>query len=565
MDRKEAEAYQRLDPARLPRHIAIIMDGNGRWARRRHMPRVAGHRAGVAAVRSTVETAARIGIPALTLYAFSEENWRKRPRTEVDFLMRLLCRFLKAEIKTLNEQQHSPRIHRTKARTARVGAAGDGVCAPGHQQEWRDGADAGTKLQRPQRDRRRVSLPGRSGSEQRRLAIIWKSTEQLVSEHLYTRGLPDPDLVVRTSGEMRLSNFLLWQLAYSEIYVTQTLWPDFRGVHLLEGIEEFQKRERRYGGLGRQDHEHAPVRTHSEAQALIKRIVTAVVLIPLVLLLVLNAPLLRDGDRVRRQWRCWQSPNSSNWPTHYRVQPLWRPTYAYVVLFFLFVIAASANRVPLVETTSMIYGLALAAALAPFVFLTHRHATGPTCAPDIPAAAASSFAFAYIAIPMALAGADPAATSGRDSGDLHLLVVWAGDIFAYFVGKAIGRHRMSPEISPNKTWEGAVASVVASVAIGTLWFQHAAAISTWLLQAGLIERRDGMFGLQQPSTSRDRRVIGSREYRRATGRSRGVADQTWRRRKGFRLHPARPWRHARPHRRHAVRGASGLGMERLAT
>src|SRR5258706_8043618 len=103
MDRKEAEAYQRLDPARLPRHIAIIMDGNGRWARRRHMPRVAGHRAGVAAVRSTVETAARIGIPALTLYAFSEENWKKRPKTEVDFLMRLLCRYLKAEIKTFAE------------------------------------------------------------------------------------------------------------------------------------------------------------------------------------------------------------------------------------------------------------------------------------------------------------------------------------------------------------------------------------------------------------------------------------------------------------------------------
>ena len=103
MDRKETEAYLRLDPARLPRHIAIIMDGNGRWARRRHMPRVAGHRAGVAAVRSTVETAARIGIPALTLYAFSEENWKKRPRSEVAFLMQLLCRFLKAEIKTLNE------------------------------------------------------------------------------------------------------------------------------------------------------------------------------------------------------------------------------------------------------------------------------------------------------------------------------------------------------------------------------------------------------------------------------------------------------------------------------
>jgi undecaprenyl diphosphate synthase len=266
MDRKEAEAYQRLDPARLPRHIAIIMDGNGRWARRRHMPRVAGHRAGVGAVRSTVETAARIGIPALTLYAFSEENWKKRPRSEVDFLMRLLCRFLKAEIKTLNEnnirleyigRQHelpeSVQEEMEYARHATSKNSGMVLTLALNYSARSEIVDAFRSM---------AEAASRNGGLEH-----LKVDEQLISEHLYTRGLPDPDLVVRTSGEMRLSNFLLWQLAYAEIYVTQTLWPDFRGVQLLEGIEEFQKRERRYGGLGKdKEHEHAPLRNQAEAK-----------------------------------------------------------------------------------------------------------------------------------------------------------------------------------------------------------------------------------------------------------------------------------------------------------
>src|SRR5258706_2870212 len=266
MDRKEAEAYLRLDPARLPRHIAIIMDGNGRGARRRHMPRVAGHRAGVASVRSTVETAARIGIPALTLYAFSEENWKKRPRTEVDFLMRLLCRFLKAEIKTLNENQ---------VRLEYIGRQHE---LPESVQREMEYAREATS-----RNRGMVLTLALNYSARSEIVDAFRSmaeaaarngglnhvevNEQLINEHLYTRGLPDPDLVVRTSGEMRLSNFLLWQLAYAEIYVTQTLWPDFRGVHLLEGIEEFQKRERRYGGLGKnKENNHAPVRSPAEGR-----------------------------------------------------------------------------------------------------------------------------------------------------------------------------------------------------------------------------------------------------------------------------------------------------------
>ena len=264
MDRKEAEAYLRLDPARLPKHIAIIMDGNGRWARRRHMPRVAGHRAGVAAVRSTVETAARIGIPALTLYAFSEENWKKRPRAEVDFLMRLLCRYLKAEIKTLNQNNirldyigrrhelpESVQQEMEYAREATSRNTGMILTLALNYSARSEIVDAFQSL---------AETAAKNGGLQH-----LRVDEDLISRHLYTRDLPDPDLVVRTSGEMRLSNFLLWQLAYAEIYVTQTLWPDFRGVQLLEGIEEFQKRERRYGGLG-QDHGYAPVRTHAEAK-----------------------------------------------------------------------------------------------------------------------------------------------------------------------------------------------------------------------------------------------------------------------------------------------------------
>jgi undecaprenyl diphosphate synthase len=248
LDRKEAEVYLRLDPRRLPKHIAIIMDGNGRWAKRRHLPRIAGHRAGVSSVRSTVETASRIGIPALTLYAFSEENWKKRPASEVNFLMGLLCRYLKAEVPTLNKnnvrleyigRQHElPPSVQEKMKWAREATAHNTGMALTLALNY----SARTEL--VDAFRSMVDAAARNGGLDH-LEI----DEQEVSRHLYTRHLPDPDLVVRTSGEMRLSNFLLWQLAYAEIYVTPTLWPEFRGVHLLEGIAEYQKRERRYGGL----------------------------------------------------------------------------------------------------------------------------------------------------------------------------------------------------------------------------------------------------------------------------------------------------------------------------
>ena len=254
LDHKEAEVYKHLDPARLPKHIAIIMDGNGRWAKRRHMPRIAGHRAGVAAVRSTVETAARIHIPALTLYAFSEENW-KRPATEVGFLMRLLTRYLKAEVSTLNEnnirleyigRQHElPPVVQQKmewARQATASNTGMVLTLALNYSARTEIVDAMQSI---------VQAAARNGGIEH-LEI----DEEAVSRHLYTRHLPDPDLVIRTSGEMRLSNFLLWQLAYAEIHVTPTLWPEFRGVNLLEGIAEFQKRERRYGGLAGEHANH---------------------------------------------------------------------------------------------------------------------------------------------------------------------------------------------------------------------------------------------------------------------------------------------------------------------
>jgi undecaprenyl diphosphate synthase len=248
LDRKEAEVYQRLDPARLPKHIAIIMDGNGRWARKRHLPRVAGHRAGVTSVRYVVECASRIGIPSLTLYAFSEENWKRRPKTEVEFLMKLLARYLKQEV---------PTLHKNNVRLQYIGRLHELPPFVQEKMEW--------ARQETSRNTGMVLTLALNYSARSEIADAFQSMlnaavnnggiqhlmidEETISKHLYTSHLPDPDLVIRTSGEMRLSNFLLWQLAYAEIYVTPTLWPEFRGVHLLEGIAEYQTRERRYGGL----------------------------------------------------------------------------------------------------------------------------------------------------------------------------------------------------------------------------------------------------------------------------------------------------------------------------
>ena len=229
--------------ARLPQHIAVIMDGNGRWAAQRHLPRVEGHRAGIDSVRDIVESSARLGIKVLTLYAFSVENW-KRPVTEVSTLMSLLKRYLRLELNTLLEQQHPLPRHRPRRRTA-PDVRGELQLAE-QQTAQNTGMlfNIALELRRPRRDRR-------GGAPAMRVGIVRPtiSTSSASAICLYTAGQPDPDLLIRTSGEMRVSNFLLWQIAYAEIWVTDTLWPDFRKQHLLEAILAYQKRDRRYGGI----------------------------------------------------------------------------------------------------------------------------------------------------------------------------------------------------------------------------------------------------------------------------------------------------------------------------
>jgi phosphatidate cytidylyltransferase len=230
---------------------------------------------------------------------------------------------------------------------------------------------------------------------------------------------------------------------------------------------------------------------------MLTRIATAVVLIPLVLLLVLKAPawlLVVVAAAVAML----ALAEFLKLTTHYGAQPLTSLTHVYFALFFIYLIFVTSNRTPLVESTSTIFGIALAAALAPFIFLTAAMRRAELSS-GYPAAAASTFAFAYLAIPMALLVEIRRQPAGAIWVIYTLLAVWAGDIFAYCIGKAIGRHLMSPEVSPKKTWEGAIASIIASVVIGTLWFQYSPQISSALLRAHLIDRRDGIFALEQPS------------------------------------------------------------------
>ena len=229
-------------PERIPRHVAIIMDGNGRWAAQRHLPRVEGHRAGIDAVRDTVETSARLGLDVLTLYAFSVENW-KRPKTEVSVLMSLLRRYLRLELDTLLENN------------IRFTAIGRPNELPENVYHELLQAEAKTSRNSGMRFNIALNYGGRAEivDAARRAIESGVSPSSLdearFSEFLYTAGQPDPDLLIRTSGEMRVSNFLLWQIAYAEIWVTDTLWPDFRCQHLLEAVIAYQKRDRRFGGI----------------------------------------------------------------------------------------------------------------------------------------------------------------------------------------------------------------------------------------------------------------------------------------------------------------------------
>jgi undecaprenyl diphosphate synthase len=231
---------------RLPRHVAIIMDGNGRWAAKRGQPRVAGHRAGVEAVRAVVDTGARLGLGALTLYAFSTENW-KRPRLEVDALMRMLRRYIRLELDEIDRQHIRFQV------IGRTDSLAGNVQREINRATERTASNTGMTLSVALNYGGRAEIVDAARAAVERLLTEGKRldelTEEKIERELYTHGLPELDLLVRTGGEMRVSNFLLWQAAYSEIYVTETLWPDFRRAHLLDAVLDFQRRDRRFGGL----------------------------------------------------------------------------------------------------------------------------------------------------------------------------------------------------------------------------------------------------------------------------------------------------------------------------
>jgi undecaprenyl diphosphate synthase len=248
----EETLLEKIDFGRLPRHVAVIMDGNGRWARARNLPRVEGHRAGIASVREIVETGARLELGVMTLYAFSVENW-KRPRYEVATLMMLLKEYLRKELQTLQDNN---------IRFVPIGRI-EGL-DPSVQRELRY-AETETAKNTGLRFQIALNYGGRAeivDTCNRIMALLREREmsdavidEQFFGDHLYTANIDDPDLLIRTSGELRVSNFLLWQIAYAEIHVNKVLWPDFRRRHLFEAIIDFQSRERRYGGVDESDAE----------------------------------------------------------------------------------------------------------------------------------------------------------------------------------------------------------------------------------------------------------------------------------------------------------------------
>ena len=242
----EAELLAAIDAARLPQHIAIIMDGNGRWAKQRNKPRIFGHREGAESVRSILDTCARLQIKAVTLYAFSTENW-KRPEDEVSGLMQMLKLYLKKELKT---------VHKNNIRFQAIGKLSG--LSDDLQKQIASAMNftkenTGTFLSVALNYGGRAEITEAAKKAVKVLLENGKSPDELseadIEANLYTNNLPEVDLLIRTSGEFRISNFLLWQLAYSEIYVTPTLFPDFRRAEIFKAIIDFQKRERRFGGI----------------------------------------------------------------------------------------------------------------------------------------------------------------------------------------------------------------------------------------------------------------------------------------------------------------------------
>jgi undecaprenyl diphosphate synthase len=232
--------------ASLPRHVAIIMDGNGRWARQKHLPRIEGHRAGAESARIVIRTAGELGIKYLTLYAFSVENWN-RPKDEVDALMKYLVHYLKSETPELNKNN------------VRLEIIGQTYRLPEAVQEHLKKSLATLSknngltliMALSYGGRTEIVEAARSIAQQVKLGELDPAdiNEQVFAQHLYTRNIPDPDLLIRTSGEMRISNFLLWQISYAELLVTPTLWPDFRKPQFYAALEEYNRRHRRFGGL----------------------------------------------------------------------------------------------------------------------------------------------------------------------------------------------------------------------------------------------------------------------------------------------------------------------------
>jgi len=252
----EQRLYLTLDPAKIPQHVAIIMDGNGRWAGKRALKRFLGHQQGAESVQYVVETASRINLPWITLYAFSLENNLRRPKAEVGFLMKLLRSYLTGNVKRMNDNN---------IRMAYIGRTHELPADVQETMRWAEAETAhntGTTLTLALNYGSRSEIVDSMRNILLKLATEAKQTGRSVedllaelsecdiSKNLYTAHMPDPDLIIRTSGEQRISNFLLWQIAYSEIFVTDRLWPDFRGLHLLEAIQNYQQRERRFGGLG---------------------------------------------------------------------------------------------------------------------------------------------------------------------------------------------------------------------------------------------------------------------------------------------------------------------------
>lgn len=241
--------FNTLDPKRLPRHLAIIMDGNGRWAKKRGMLRVFGHENGTKTVRTTVETCARLGIENLTLYAFSTENWN-RPKLEVDTLMKLLVSSLKKEIGTL--QENNIRLNSIGSLDMLPETARKSLMEVIDMTKNNTRMTLTLALSYGSRDEILQAVRAISVKVKNNLILPDEINESTINNHLYTHNLPDVDLLIRTSGEHRISNFLLWQIAYAEMYFTDVLWPDFSEKELYDALADYQKRERRFGKTSEQ-------------------------------------------------------------------------------------------------------------------------------------------------------------------------------------------------------------------------------------------------------------------------------------------------------------------------